>query len=218
MTSTIRVLLVEDHPLFRDGLALALASCEDIGVVGETGTVSEAVSAADRLRPDVVIMDLQLPDGSGSDATREILNAVPSTRVLVLSMSEDAAALVSAVRNGASGYLVKGVDRASIVAAVRSVARGEATFGGEVAAQVLSMLAAETAPREPFPELSERERTVLRLVEDGLTNDAIAERLGIAPKTARNHVSSTLLKLGASDRRHAAEIARNRRADAAPPG
>jgi len=211
MTGRLRVLVVDDHPIFRDGLQLALSACEDVEVVGAADTAAEAVSAAIELRPDVVVMDLHLPDGSGSDAAGEILRTLPTTRILVLTMSDDDAALLAAVRSGAHGYLVKGADQATTVAAVRAVARGEATFGRDVSARVLALLAAEPLAPNPFPELTEREREVLQLLEKGLTNDAIAARLGVSSKTARNHVSNVLVKLGAGDRQDAADIARERR-------
>jgi DNA-binding NarL/FixJ family response regulator len=197
-----RVLVVDDHPIFRDGLRAALRS-DDVTVVGEAATADEAVAACSDVRPDVVVMDLQLP-GGGVEATARILAASPGVRVLVLTMSGDRAAVNAAVRAGARGYLVKGADRDELLGAIRAVASGEAVFGAGVAQVVLDSMAAH--PAAPFPQLTAREREVLALVAEGLTNAAIARRLFVTPKTARNHVSNVLAKLGVTSRDAAAAL------------
>jgi DNA-binding NarL/FixJ family response regulator len=200
----IRVLIVDDHPIFRDGLRAAL-SADDIEVVGEATTADEAATATAALQPDVVLMDLQLP-GTGLEATRRILRGDPTVRVLVLTMSEDQRTVSAAVQAGALGYLVKGVDRSKLLAAVRAVAAGDAIFGADVAGAVLTTIAERDAVA--FPQLTAREREVLALVADGLTNAAISHRLYVSQKTVRNHVSNILTKLGVDDRESAAALVR----------
>jgi DNA-binding NarL/FixJ family response regulator len=203
----VRVLVADDHPVFRTGLATILGDLEGIEVVGQAADGDEAVAQAAALAPDVVVMDLHMPGRNGIEATRAVLAERPETAVLVLTMLEDDASVVAALRAGARGYVVKGADRDDIARALHAVAGGQAFLGAEVAGPALARLtAAEAAP--PFPELTDREREVLGLVARGLTNAAIADRLVLSGKTVRNHVSNVLLKIGAPDRSAAIVLAR----------
>ena len=206
------VLLVDDHPLFLDGVRAALSASPGIEVVGVAHDRRRAVEQAQALRPDVVLMDLNLPDGSGIDATREILAAAPDTGILVITMSADDDAVVAAMRAGARGYVVKGAGRADLLHAVATVAAGGAVFSPAVAARLgtyFSGLAAQPG-REMFPQLSEREREILDLVARGHDNRRIARELFLSEKTVRNNVSTVLGKLDVADRAEA--ISRARRA------
>jgi DNA-binding NarL/FixJ family response regulator len=209
---TTRLLLVDDHPLFLDGVRAALSASEGLEVVGEAHSVAEALALAESVAPDVVLMDLNLPDGSGVDATRQLLAAHPEVRVLVITMAADDDAVVAAMRAGARGYVVKGAGRAELVQAVTTVAGGGAVFSTAVAERLgayFSGMAAQPG-REMFPQLSGREREVLDLMAQGLDNRRIAQALFLSDKTVRNHVSSVLSKLEVPDRSEA--IARARRA------
>jgi DNA-binding NarL/FixJ family response regulator len=197
-------LAVDDHPIFLDGLRAALRA-EDITVVGEATSAQEAVAAATQLAPDLVLMDLQLP-GGGLEATRAIVAARPATKVLVLTMSEDQRTVSAAVQAGATGYLVKGAGRGTLLDAVRAVAAGNAVFGAGIASSVLTAMV--TSDASAFPQLTVREREILELLGEGLTNAAIGRRLFLSPKTVRNHVSNVLGKLGVEDREAAASLLR----------
>lgn len=207
-----RLLLVDDHPLFLDGVRAALSGAEDLEVVGEAHGVAEAVELAGRLEPDVVLMDLNLPDGSGIDATRAVLREDAGIRVLVMTMSADDDAVVAAIRAGARGYVVKGAGKADLLQAVRTVAAGGAVFSPTVADRLGGFFTGVAAApaREAFPQLTEREREVLDLVARGYDNRRIARELFLSDKTVRNHVSNIVVKLDAPDRAEA--ILRARRA------
>ena len=208
----IRVLLVDDHPLFLDGVRAALGSDPSIEIVGDAADVAEALEVAAAMSPDVVLMDLGLPDGSGIDATRSLQQSAPDVRVLVMTMSTDDDAVVAAMRAGARGYVVKGAGRTDLLDAVRTVAAGGAVFSPTVADRLGSFFAGLAAQpgREVFPQLSEREREVLDLMARGYDNRRIARELFLSDKTVRNHVSAVLGKLEAPDRAEA--ILRARRA------
>lgn len=205
----VRVLLVEDHPIYRDGLRSAFADCPELSVIGEAGDGAAAVELAQRLRPDVVLMDLNLPGLSGVEATRQITEAGSAT-VLVLTMHEDESSLIAAIRAGAAGYVLKGADQHEVLRTILAVAAGEAVFGTNVAGSVLRLLATagHRTSRRPFPELTDRELEILDLVAQGHGNHAIATRLRLSPKTVRNHVSTILTKLHAADRGEAIVRAR----------
>lgn len=207
-----RVLLVDDHPLFLDGVRAALSTAEDLEVVGEAHDVAEAVELAGRLHPDVVLMDLNLPDGSGIDATRAVLREDAGVRVLVMTMAADDDAVVAAIRAGARGYVVKGAGKADLLQAVRTVAAGGAVFSPSVADRLGQFFTgvASAPARQAFPQLTEREREVLDLVARGYDNRRIARELFLSDKTVRNHVSNIVVKLDAPDRSEA--ILRARRA------
>jgi DNA-binding NarL/FixJ family response regulator len=205
-----RVVIVDDHPVFRDGLAGALDGEPDLRVVAECADGAEAVRTADASQPDVVVMDLNMPDINGIEATRAIVAASPHIAVLVLTMVEDDDSVFAAIRAGARGYLLKGSSPEDIVRAVRSVATGEAVFGPGVAERMLGYFAEGLpGPHVPaFPELTEREREILALIADGARNPDIARRLFISPKTVRNHISNIFSKLQVADRADAISKAR----------
>jgi DNA-binding NarL/FixJ family response regulator len=204
----LRVLVADDHPVYRDGLRLVL--CPTSQVVGEASTGAEAISLAADLNPDVVVMDLRMPDVNGIEATRQILSANPQVAVLMVTMFDDDESVFSAMRAGAMGYILKGADRSEIVRAVQAVASGEMIFGPGVADRVLVYFSALRGggSLEPFPELTEREREVLELIAKGYSNQELARRLVLSPKTIRNHVSNIFAKLQVADRAQAIVRAR----------
>ena len=206
-----RVLIVDDHPIFRDGLAGAVEAAAGLAVVGACADGPEAVRQAGALQPDVVVMDLNLPTMGGIDATRRIVDASPHIAVLVLTMVDEDDSLFSALRAGARGYLLKGATPEDIVRAIRSVASGEAVFGPGIAERMLDYFAVGR-PRPqatPLPELTDREREILTLVAGGARNADIARSLVISPKTVRNHISNIFTKLQVADRADAIERARS---------
>lgn len=206
----LRVLIVDDHPVFRDGLRLMLQSTPEVELVGEAATGIEAVAAAAELRPDVVIMDLQMPGMNGIEATRQIVAARPETAVVVLTMLEEDESVLAALKAGARGYLLKEASRLDIVRAVQSVARNQAVFGSSVAQRVVEHLSVRrSGPEVAFPQLTEREQEVLDLMARGHNNQAIAQRLFLSGKTVRNHVSNILSKINAADRAEAIVRARD---------
>jgi DNA-binding NarL/FixJ family response regulator len=203
VTAPVRVLIADDHPVFRDGLASLLAPLPQIEVVGTAADGLEAVALAARLEPDVAVMDIAMPGLDGIEATRRVVAAQPGTRVLVFTMGEDEATLLAAVRAGARGYLLKGAEQAEVVQAIASVHAGGVVFGAALADRVATLLAAP-APATPappaFPGLSEREREILDRVAAGRSNGQIAAELYLSPKTVRNNVSMIMAKVGAADR------------------
>jgi DNA-binding NarL/FixJ family response regulator len=206
---TTGVLIVDDHPMFREGLAAVVDSLPWAEVVGECGDGETAVAEAGRLRPDVILMDLQMPGTNGLDATRRITAELPGVAVLVLTMVENDEAIGSALRSGARGYLVKGASKQEIARALEAVSQGEVILGAGVAASVMSQIVAGDDALRPFPELTSREREVLDLVATGSPNAAVARELYLSEKTVRNLVSSIFTKLGVSSRAEAVARARD---------
>jgi DNA-binding NarL/FixJ family response regulator len=208
---SVRVLIVDDHPLFRDGVRTALSGEEDLELVGEAEDVASAVEQVAALTPDVVLMDLNLPDASGIEATRTLMARHPGLRVLVMTMSTEDDAVVAAMRAGARGYVVKGAGRRDLVDSVRAVASGGGVFSPEVADRLAGYFTglAAVPGREVFPQLSEREREVLELLARGHDNRGIARELYLSDKTVRNYVSNLLAKLEVETRSEAVIRARN---------
>jgi DNA-binding NarL/FixJ family response regulator len=207
---SIRVLIADDHTLFRDGLRALLASIPDVEVVGEASNGKEALRLAIEYQPDVILMDIQMPDLNGIEATRQILRTSPHVGIIVLTMFQDDDSVFAAMRAGARGYVLKGADQAVLLRAMRAVANGESLFSPEIAARLMQFFASlePTSRPELFPELTEREREILSFIADGQTNAEIAEKLVISLKTVRNHVSNIFSKLQVADRAQAAIRAR----------
>ena len=207
---TIRVVIVDDHRLVRQGLEAVLASATDVAVVGQAADGRAAVDVVADTGPDVVLMDLQLPELSGLEATREILAGRPETAVLVLTMFEDDVTVHAAIAAGAVGYLLKGADGEDILAAVRSAAAGQAVFGAALAQRLRTLFAdGPTRSEASFPELTDRERLILDKLAAGLTNVEIGRALFLSPKTVANNVSVILGKLNLSERGQAIVLARD---------
>lgn len=204
----IDVLLVEDHPTFRYGLRLRLDAEDDVTVVGEAGTVAEAMALVESTAPDVVVVDLDLPGANGIELIRRIAVAAPRVATLVLTMLSDDS-IVAAMRAGARGYLLKDAEPARIVAAVRAVAAGDSVFSPVAAQRLLGALDAPPARRAAFAELTDREHEILQMVAAGLTNVEIGRRLDLRPKTVRNYVSNVIAKIHAEDRADAVLRARD---------
>ena len=200
---SLRILVVEDHPLFRRGVVTLLEGVPDLAVAGVAVSGEEAVLRAAELRPDVVLMDLQLPGISGIEATRAITTADPGVHVLVLSLFEDEDSVFLALRAGARGYVLKDADEEELTGAIRAVARGEAIFSRAIAGRVLAFFAQPREAPKVFPALTDREREILGLIAQGHPNPSIARRLSLSPKTVANYVSAIFTKLQVADRAEA---------------
>jgi DNA-binding NarL/FixJ family response regulator len=207
----IRVLVADDHPVFRRGMRAILGADTGTELVGEATDGEEAVARALELKPDVILMDLNMPNTTGIEATRRILERDPDVAVLMLTMFEDDDSVLAAMRAGAHGYVLKGADGAQTLRAIHAVADGEAIFGHGITRRLTALLATSGQDRaafNPFPNLTEREHEILTLMAGGLTNAAIASRLYLSPKTVRNYVSSIFTKLHVTDRPQAIVRAR----------
>jgi DNA-binding NarL/FixJ family response regulator len=206
----LQVLIVDDHPLFRKGMRALLESMEDMQVAGEAQTGEEAMEYAVQLQPDIILMDLQLPGGSGLDATREIVRVSPHIQILVVTLFEDDDSIFAALRAGARGYILKDTDEDEMIRAIRAVGHGEAIFSPTIANQLMEYFSSSRSkiPEEVFPELTNREREILELIAVGESNLDIADQLSISLKTVRNHVSNIYSKLMVADRAQAVIKAR----------
>src|SRR5438128_490164 len=201
----LRVLIADDHPLFRHGLSALLSASPDFEVVGEATTGEEAIELSTKLQPDVILMDIQMPGVNGIEATRHILHTSPHIRILIITMFEDDASVFTAMRAGARGYILKDAQKAELLQAIRAVGRGEAIFSPAIATRLIDFFAAARPVASPqaFPELTEREREILTLIAQGNNNTEIVSRLVLSPNTVRNYVSNVFSKLQVADRAHA---------------
>ncbi len=208
----VRVALVDDHPMYRMGLAVAIAEMAGIEVAGEAQSAGEVPDLVASGQPDIVLLDVRLGDGSGLEVNRWLATHHPRVKVIMLTMSEDHDTALTALRDGASGYLVKGADPDRLEHALRAAAAGDVVLDRDMAQAVTELsLARRRAPAgRPFPELTQREYDILDLVAQGLDNQTIARRLVLSPKTVRNHVSNVLTKLNVADRSHAIVLGRER--------
>jgi DNA-binding NarL/FixJ family response regulator len=204
----LRILIVDDHPLFRKGVSALIAVQPDMDLTGAADGMQSAIEQALAQQPDVVLMDLQLPDGSGIQATRAIVADSPAIRVLIVTMFEDDDSVFAALRAGARGYVLKGTDEDDLLRAIRSVAAGEAIFSPTIASRVLTYFN-RPAPVPLFPNLTDREREILTLIAQGKNNQTIARELFLSPKTIANHVSNIFAKLQVADRSEAIIRARD---------
>jgi DNA-binding NarL/FixJ family response regulator len=206
----IRILIADDHPVFRFGLRALLSAEPTMAVVGEATSGDEAIALAVTLQPDVVLMDLNMPGANGIEATGRILETTPGVGILVLTMFEDDDSVFAAMRAGARGYILKGAVAEETLRAIRVVSTGEAIFSPAIARRLMQYFGAALPPAPPpaFPELTEREREVLHLLAQGYTNTAIADHLSLSAKTVRNHVSSIFGKLQVAGRGEAIVRAR----------
>ena len=203
MTKT-SILIVDDHPLFRKGIRSLLESLPDFEVVGEAADGHAAFQISGDLQPDVILMDLQMPGGSGLEAIRAIASESPNIRILVVTLFEDDNSVFAALRAGARGYLLKDADETEMLRAIRAVANNEAIFSPAIANRVLSYFAMRPAlPKAIFPGLTERELDILRLMAQGNTNNQIARSLVLSPKTVSNYISNIFSKLQVADRTQA---------------
>jgi len=209
MNTTVRIVVVDDHPIFRLGLAASLLEMEGVELVGEAAEAADVADLVATTQPDVVLLDVHLPDRSGLDVNRQLARDHPDVKVIVLTMSEDHQAALAAIRDGARGYIVKGADPAQVEHALHTVMAGDVVLDRELAHAIteLAQLRGASSP-SPFPHLSRRELDVLDLVAQGLDNHTIARRLVLSPKTVRNHVSNIFAKVGAADRAQAIVLAR----------
>jgi len=210
----IRILIADDHTLFREGLRALLSAIADCEVVGEAATGEDVIAQAATLLPDVILMDVQMPGLNGIEATQRILHTSPHIGIIVVTMLEDSDSVFAAMRAGARGYVLKGADKAEMLQAIRAVARGEALFGPALARrlknffQELQADSRTSVPPRAFPELTDREHAVLDLIAQGHNNKQIAEQLTLSPKTVSNHISNIFNKLQVADRAQAIVRAR----------
>lgn len=201
----VRLFVADDHTLFRDGLRALFSSVDDIDFIGEAASGKEAIERVAELRPDVVLMDIQMPGINGIEATRRIVEGQPDVGVIVVTMLEDDDSVFAAMRAGARGYILKGAGQEEMLRAIRAAARGEALFGAPIAERLMTLFSDDrpTGGAEAFPDLTEREVEVLNLIAEGRTNAEIAESLVISPKTVSNHCSNIFAKMQVADRTQA---------------
>jgi two-component system NarL family response regulator len=217
----MRIMIVDDHILFREGLAGLLRSQPDMEVVGECGSVAEALTTAQALRPQVILMDFSLPDGTGLDATRAILAEQPEVQVIFLTVHDNDERLLAAMRAGAKGYLLKNLSVTKLLASLRALERGEAAISRTMMARIIQEFSHNAATQGPSPSplvgLTSREIEVLSELASGITNQEIATRLYISENTVKNHIHNILEKMKLSNRREAIEYARKNGLGSAPP-
>jgi DNA-binding NarL/FixJ family response regulator len=208
---TVRIVIADDHPVFRYGLRALLSAEPGTEVVGEATTGVEAITLATTLLPDILLMDLNMPDVNGIEATQQIAQLVPQVGILVITMVDDDDSVFAAMRAGARGYLLKGAEGDETVRAIHAVSHGEAIFSPAIAQRLIQFFTSPPPVAAPqiFPELTEREYELLALIAQGYTNAAIAEQLVISPKTVRNHVSHIFAKLQVAGRADAIIRARD---------
>jgi two-component system, NarL family, response regulator DevR len=206
MNPPLTVALVEDSEVVRMGLRALLGTEVDIAIVGEAGDVATGVALCARTRPTVVLLDIRLPDGSGFDACRQILQRAPGTRVLILTSVLDAAMVEEAIRAGAHGYLLKEIDGRGLLSAIRDIAAGKSILDPAVTARVLQLVKAGPSTRDPLGLLSPQEKRVLALIAEGCTNKEVALKLGLSDKTVKNYLSTVFEKLHVSRRAEAAAL------------
>ncbi|MGW0199718.1 response regulator transcription factor [Nonomuraea sp. NPDC003201] len=209
----IRVFLVDDHEVVRRGVAALLESEDDIEVIGEAGTAESAIARIVALKPDVAVLDVRLPDGSGVNVCREVRSRVPGLACLMLTSFADDDALFEAVMAGAAGYVLKQIHGSDLVGAVRTVAAGQSLLDPQTTAAMLQRLRDQAARKDPLAALSDQERHILDLIGEGLTNRQIGEQLFLAEKTVKNYVSNLLAKLNMQRRTQAAALAARLRDD-----
>jgi len=206
----LTLLIADDHPVFRKGLRAILSTMPDTELVGEATTGEESIILAEKLQPDVILMDLQMPGGGGLAAIRQIVQTSPHIRILVVTMFEDDDSVFAAMRCGARGYVLKDMNDEEITRAVTAVGSGEAIFSPAIAQRMMSFFADRPASAaDIFPELTESERNVLKLMARGTSNEAIAQQLGLSIKTVRNYSSNIFSKLQVADRAQAIVKARD---------
>lgn len=207
----LRILIADDHPLFRHGIRELLNLTPDIQVVGEATTGEEAITQAEALHPDAILMDINMPGVNGIEATRRILHNSPHIRILVVTMFEDDGTVFAAMRAGARGYVLKDAEKENILRAIQAVGNGEAIFSPTIATRLIDFFSTQSTalPREIFPSLTERERGILQLIARGRSNAEISRELSLSPKTVYNYVSNILNKLQVADRAQAVIRARD---------
>jgi DNA-binding NarL/FixJ family response regulator len=211
----IRLLVADDHALFREGLQALFSATPGIEIVGEAATGQDTVALAEKLQPDVILMDINMPGMNGIQATRRILRTNPTIGVIMVTMLEEDASLFAAMRAGAHGYVLKGAHHQELLQTVRAVARGQVLFGPSTASRIMGFFQdieadlKSSLPEETFPELTPRELEVLELIAQGANNSQIAEKLVISDKTVRNHITSVFSKLQVADRAQAIIKARD---------
>ncbi len=207
----IKILVADDHNLFREGLIALLEAASETAVVGQAGTGTEAVAQAKAVTPDVILMDIMMPEMNGIEATRRVLAEQPDTGIIMLTMLEDDDSLFAAMCAGARGYILKGADKAEVLATVKAVAEGQALFGSSIAARLTTFFqrgSAKESAVTPFPDLTGRERELLELIAQGKNNQELAAQLHISSKTVSNHISNIFNKLQVADRAQAIVKAR----------
>lgn len=207
----LRILIADDHPVFRHGMRTLLEVTPDMEVVGEATTGADAVSLAESLQPDVILMDLNMPGLNGIEATRQIVQTNPHIRILAVTMFDDNASVFTIMRAGARGYILKDAEKAEMVRAIQAVGHGEAIFSPAIASQLITYFARPfpLAQKEVFPELTDREREILHLIATGAANGEIAQHLSLSTKTVSNYVSNIFNKLQVADRAEAIIRARD---------
>ncbi|MCB0037421.1 MAG: response regulator transcription factor [Anaerolineales bacterium] len=204
--SSTHILVADDHALFRDGLRALILAQDDLEWVGEAADGSEVIEKAAALQPDVILMDINMPTYSGIEATTRILQELPETKIIMVTMLEDDASVFAALRVGARGYVLKGSNADEMLAVIRAVAQGQVLFGAAMAQRMLNFFQSaqnEAEALRPFPDLTERERELLDLIAAGLSNNDIAQKLVISPKTVSNHITNIFDKLKVADRAQA---------------
>ncbi|MEV6426391.1 response regulator transcription factor [Nocardia sp. NPDC051463] len=203
----IKVFLVDDHEIVRRGVGDLIELESDLEVIGEAGTFSQALARIPALRPDVIVLDVRLPDGNGIELCRELLSANPKLRCLILTSFTDEQAMLNAILAGASGYVVKDIKGLELIDAIREVGAGKSLLDNRAAAALMAKLRSEAeAKTGPLASLTDQERTLLSLLGEGLTNRQIASRMFLAEKTVKNYVSRLLTKLGVERRTQAAVL------------